>query len=410
MGLIKHCFWGLVLSGGLYIVALLALCIPSVQRQATYANIVNPARWENVSNIEQYGFVHHQVQPFTIKSTDNVTLYAWHILPTHLYRKHREQLVKQPDFGIKPFDEAVSTVGLRLMLDDVKATTVVSFHGNAAHLGSSYRPATYQQLLSASTPEHPVHVVAFDYRGFGLSTGSPTEQGVIDDGLCVLSALCGGPQEHSSLNRASLSSSASSLIPAQIILVGQSLGTFIATASFHEWSIKLGQAPFRALILLAGFSSLPKLLDSYSIKGLTPPVLSPLTPYPMAQNWFRKLLVDRWDLLSRLRDMLLDERLALDVTMMHARDDWEIPYREGFVNWQAVEHLANGSGTLSMTHDDLTTPEFTRTWESEDSLKRVKWQKIRHGGHNRIPTSEHLKLTLMDILDDSDGQRPNLAR
>lgn len=399
MGWVKHCFWGLVVSGGLYVTTLLALTIPIIQRNATYAHNINPARWENVSNVEQYGFIHHQVQPFTVRSTDNVTLYAWHILPTHLYRGHRQDLVTQHSFGLKPFEEAVNTVGLRLLLSDPKATTIVGFHGNAAHLGSSYRPATYQQFLSVSTPEHPVHVIAFDYRGFGISTGSPNEVGVIDDGLSMLSALCGGPQRYSSLNRGSVSSAVPGLSPDQIILAGQSMGTFVATASFHEWSVKLGQAPFKALILLAGFSSLPKLLDSYSIKGITPPVLSPLTPYPMAQNWFRKLLVDRWDLAARLREMLLIKDLTLDVTMMHARDDWEIPYREGFANWQIVEKLVNGTGTFSSTHDDLMHPEFTKSWESDGKSKRVRWQKVRHGGHNRIPTSEHLKVALMDILE-----------
>lgn len=85
---------------------------------------------------------------------------------------------------------------------------------------------------------------------------------------------------------------------------------------------------------------------------------------------------------------------------MHARDDWEIPYREGYRNWLAVQEAANGTGIFSSTHDEVSHPEFTKSWQSEDGSKRVKWQKVRHGNHNRIPTSEHVKLVLYDILDD----------
>lgn len=379
---------------------LAVLTIPTVQRNATYAHNINPSRWQNLTNVEQFGFVHHQVQPFTVQSSNNTTLYAWHILPTHLYRQHQQKLINQPDFGVKPFDQAASTVGLRTLFENPNSKVVLSFHGNAAHIGSAYRPATYQQLLSVSTPEQPVHVIAFDYRGFGWSTGTPTEEGVIDDGVAILSALCGPPSDEPNANRPEFSQ-ISKLHPSQLILIGQSLGTFVSTATQHKWTFELGQAPCNALVLLASFSSLTKLLDSYSIKGLTPPILSPLTPYPFFQRMFRYMIVDKWDTASRLKDLLRQSGTKFDVTMMHAKDDWEIPYREGYMNWLAVEEVANGTGTFTSTSKDLMHPEWTKTWKSTDGLKTVRWDKVRHGGHNRIPTSEHVKLVLYDILERS---------
>lgn len=380
---------------------MLALTIPALQRNVTYAHNINPAYWQNLSNVEQFGFLHHQVQPFTIKSTNDVTLHAWHILPAHLYRENKEDLTSQRDFGLKPFDEAVDSVGLRLLLNEPNAKVVVSFHGNAAHIGSSHRPATYQQLLSTSTREQPVHVIAFDYRGFGMSTGTPKEQGVIDDGVAVMSALCGSSPtdlaEHG--GQSSGSSSRTRLHPSQIILVGQSLGTFVSTATYHEWTVKLQRAPFKALVLLASFSSLPKLLDSYSIKGLAPPVLSPLTQYPWAQKWVRERIWDKWDTASRLKELLRLADTKLDLSIMHARDDVEIPSREGYMNWLAVQEAVNGTGTFSSTHDDVYHPEFTKSWVSDDGMKRARWDKVRHGGHNRLPTSEHVKVILYDILE-----------
>ena len=111
------------------------------------------------------------------------------------------------------------------------------------------------------------------------------------------------------------------------------------------------------------------------------------------------MIVDKWDTATRLQEMIKQKDLKLDVTIMHAKDDWEIPYREGYVNWMAMQEAADGIGTFSATHDDPMHPEFTRKWTSEDGLKRVRWDKVRHGGHNRIPTSEHVKLILCDILE-----------
>lgn len=397
---VKQCFWTLAGTGAVYVLSMLALTIPALQRNVTYAHNINPARWQNLSNVEQFGFLHHQVQPFTIKSTNNVTLHAWHILPAHLYREHREDLINQPDFGLKPFDEAADLVGMRLLLNEPNAKVVVSFHGNAAHIGSSHRPGTYQQLLSTSTTKQPVHVIAFDYRGFGMSTGTPNECGVIDDGVAVMSALCGSPNDVTEMNgKSSGSSSRASLHPSQIILVGQSLGTFVSTATYYEWTVRLHQAPFKALVLLASFSSLPKLLDSYSIKGLTPPLLSPLTQYPWAQKWIRDRIYDKWDTASRLKELVRLVDTKLDLTIMHAKDDVEIPYREGYMNWLTVQEAVNGTGTFSSTHDDVYHPEFTKSWVSDDGMKRVRWDKVRHGGHNRLPTSEHVKVILYDILE-----------
>lgn len=113
------------------------------------------------------------------------------------------------------------------------------------------------------------------------------------------------------------------------------------------------------------------------------------------------MIVDKWDTASRLKDLVRQPGTKFDVTMMHAKDDWEIPYREGYMNWLAIEEAANGTGTFTSTSKDLMHPEWTKTWKSTDGLKTVRWDKVRHGGHNRIPTSEHVKLVLYDILERS---------
>ena len=167
----------------------------------------------------------NQVTPFQLLTPDGELLHAWHILPVHLYRKYKAELQAAGPPRIQAGDRAAESIGLRLLLENPQANVVVSFHGNAGHLASSYRPATYQQILSLSTEERPVHVIAFDYRGFGLSTGSPSERGVIDDGLAIMSALCESSQKQ-----------ARSLAPSQIILLGQSMGTSTNYSQVFAWS------------------------------------------------------------------------------------------------------------------------------------------------------------------------------
>jgi pimeloyl-ACP methyl ester carboxylesterase len=369
-----------------------ALTHPVVQRNAVYAYNINPTYFQDLNNTEQFGFLHYQIQPFTITTPDNVTLFAWHILPAHLYYEHQDALKHQENFGLKPFEEAVNTVGLQLLLNDPNATLVVSFHGNAAHLGSSYRPATYQQLLSGSTREKPVHVVAFDYRGFGLSTGSPTEEGVIQDSISVLSAFVGQPKGLDVVDKG--------VDPSRIVLLGQSMGTFIATAAYYEWVMKLGRAPFKALFLIASFTSLPELLESYSFKGLTPPLLAPLRAYPPLQQWMLSTIADKWDTSRRLVEMAQSPDVRLDLTMMHARDDWEIPWQQGRLSWDRVLEAASKGEVDFPRNLDI------EEWKSPDGKKHLRWERLRHGGHNKIPTSEHAKMVMLRLIQGDVSASP----
>ncbi|OAP55173.1 hypothetical protein AYL99_10873 [Fonsecaea erecta] len=382
-------FWALAGCGLIYALALGSLTFPVVQRNATYVHNINPTYFQDLNNTEQFGFLHHQIQPFTVVTPDNVTLFAWHILPTHLYYKHEEALTKQTDFGLKPFEIASKSIGLQLLLNDPKAKIIVAFHGNAGHLASNYRPSAYQQILGVSTPEKPVHVIAFDYRGFGLSTGSPTEQGVIEDAVSLLSALTGESND----GKRRRNEGHQYVDPAQVVLVGQSMGTFISTAFYHEWVAKLGRAPFKGLVLIASFTSLPNLLETYSFKGLTPPILSPLMAYPRLQEWLRSQIQDKWDASSRLVELAKTPEIQLNLVMLHARNDYEIPWREGWANWDfLLEAATDGKVDFPRNFD-------REEWKSVDGRKHLRWERVRHGGHNRIQTSEQVRLAILRLIE-----------
>ncbi|CEJ55456.1 hypothetical protein PMG11_01714 [Penicillium brasilianum] len=391
----KKAYWTLVAGGLAYVLFVTALTFSAVQRFFLYANKVNPAYWQDVNQVEQFGFLKTQVQPFHLVTPDNETLYGWHLMPLHLCREHEKELMENPPSG--PAADYEQTLAFKILANDPNARVVVSFHGNAAHLGSAQRPATYNTLLGLSTPSHPVHVFAIDYRGFGVSTGSPTEEGVITDGVSLLNFLTAGPLR----------------IPtSQIVIMGQSLGTAVTAAVAERFAfghpdptavqpaIKNAE-PFAGIILLASFSNLPSLIQSYSVKGLTPPMLSPLIGYPRFQKWIMSHIVDHWDTAARVARLTgvnspyeLDHvHKDLDLTIVHAQNDIEIPWREGRRVWTAATggDLKGAPGTVVFTKSETVSPSQVEIWENKITakdgsqvLKKVRWERVRYGGHNRV--------------------------
>lgn len=248
-------------------------------------------------------------------------------------------------------------------------------------------------MLSLSTPSNPVHVFAIDYRGFGVSTGSPTEEGLITDGVSLINFLTAGPLK----------------IPtSRIVIMGQSLGTAVAAAVAERYTFgspdrtKIQPAikdaePFAGVIMVASFSNVANVIESYSIKGLTPPMLSPLIGYPRFQKWVLSHIVDRWDTrarLQRLTGIILDTsglgHKDLDLTIIHSSNDIEIPWYEGRRNWAAAtgEDIKNAPGALTYERTEAGKPvSEVKIWENKitgkdgtTALKKVRWERVRYGG------------------------------
>jgi uncharacterized protein len=113
------------------------------------------------------------------------------------------------------------------MPHDLPRAVALFAHGNAGNL--SHRADLFQALHQLG-----IAVLAFDYRGYGRSEGSPNEAGVIADGRAARKWLA---------NRAG--------VPEQgIILMGESLGGAVAVMLASE-------VPARALVLENTFSSVP---------------------------------------------------------------------------------------------------------------------------------------------------------
>ncbi|KAF2840479.1 alpha/beta-hydrolase [Patellaria atrata CBS 101060] len=415
--IIKKAYWTLAGVGAVYIIFLSALSNTWIQRHALYAHKLFSGWWVNYARPEAFGFASKQVTPFNVSTPDGEILSAWHVLSLDTYGQNEQEILESKSSPIDE-DEEFSSIAsnLRFLSDDPRARLVIDLHGNAGHVAQGWRTASYLSLTALPK----THVLALDYRGYGHSTGSPTEAGLITDGIALVNYAI------DTLH-----------VPAsRIILLGQSLGTAVVSAvalSFADPDNSTGLIPtgvekgvmnlegtdFASVILIAPFTSMPDLMGSYRIAGIIP-ILSSLRPYPRIQSFFRRMIVDTWETESRLKALVslvshkhkgiayhasfdgeedyeamvqLDiahnksSRPKLNLKLIHARNDYNISPRnsgqllritanatsfEGLSNFQfesRKEVIKKGDGTLERFVADGV---------------RIEFELLPYGGHNRI--------------------------
>lgn len=165
----------------LYAAFLGLLTTPFLQTHAIYLHSIKMTRSMDLNVPESFGFLRNQVAPFVIATSDNETLFAWHILPTGLYEKHENALVEEPS----GFSADITTrLSLKFLHVNPESLLVIYMHGAAGTVGSGYRVPSYR-ALSAGLPVK-AHVLTFDYRGFGRNSGWPSETGLIIDTVSII--------------------------------------------------------------------------------------------------------------------------------------------------------------------------------------------------------------------------------
>ncbi|XXH02963.1 glycylpeptide N-tetradecanoyltransferase [Hypoxylon texense] len=320
---------------GLYVTFILLGAFPFFQRHFLYAHRINTLFWHNLNKPEYWGFARNQVTPFSLTTVDEETIYAWHILPLPTYLRHEDKLqAQQPGFS----DDITKTTSFKLLKDDPEARLVIYFHGNAGHIAQGFRSESYHTLTDSSR----YHVLAIDYRGFGKSTGTPSETGLLHDGAAAVDWA---------MHVAG--------IPAgRIIIMGQSLGTAVTSAVAEHFALQ--GIEFAGVILIAGFSSLPTLLSSYAAAGFIP-VLSPLRPIPPLLRFFQRFIVDKWKSADRLARVASLAQTRLRLTFIHAKNDLEIPCHESDALFK--------SAASAIIHEDLDDDSFS-SWKELRTLRR----------------------------------------
>ncbi|MCJ1309896.1 hypothetical protein MMC25_003557 [Agyrium rufum] len=248
---------------GLYASLLALLTRPIFQSHAVYLHAVQLTWFKDLNVPEIWGFPKNQVTPFEITTPDGNNLYAWHVLPIELYRKHELDLVAEPT-GFT--SDIRSRVGFQLLRDDPEARLILHFHGAGGTVGSGYRVNNYR-ALSAGQP-NKIHVLTFDCRGFGRSPGMPSQSGLTTDGLAVVDWA---------INVAGIP-------PSRILIFGQSMRTAVSVAISEYSALRSDPVVFAGTILVAPFVDVPTLVSIYRIMGAIP-LLSPLKRFPALFNY-----------------------------------------------------------------------------------------------------------------------------
>jgi pimeloyl-ACP methyl ester carboxylesterase len=288
---------------------------------------------------EQWGFAKNQVTPFFFDTPDHESLYAWHILPNGLYAQHEAELMEGPT-GVA--EDITRRRGFQLLQDDPNARLIISFHGNAGHVAQGWRPDLYRTLIQGST--HSFHVLAVDYRGYGYSTGSPDEKGLITDGIATV---------HWALNVAKIP-------PERIVIVGHSMGTAVTAATAEHFALQ--GIDFAGIIVVAPFSSMPKLLTRYTIGDLVAP-LYPIEWIPWLHRRFADVIHEKWPSAERLANfMRVSTRAKLFI--IGARNDYNIRYSHSDTIFAAAANA---------TTDDMPVEVF-------EKLKEKSTVHTGHGG------------------------------
>ncbi len=181
-----------------------------------------------------------------LSTPDNVTLGAWFVLSDQYHQTLR---TLSPTTPASPTQANIKEAVRQF-------PTILFLHGAAATRAVAWRVATYSSFTSRLN----ANVFAIDYRGYGDSTGSPDQEGLVLDAYTAWTWLL----EHGAKQE-------------DILIVGHSLGTGVS-AQLAKILAAEGQNP-RGVVLLAPFSTLSKVVETYPVFGV--PILQPLQSFPL---------------------------------------------------------------------------------------------------------------------------------
>lgn len=197
-----------------------------------------------------------------IRTADGETLHGWWI-PAEGGSPTRESRTQEPPTQ-EPPTRGSTTRGIVLL-----------FHGNAGNI--SHR-IDYAQMFNRMG----YACLLVDYRGYGKSSGSPSEEGTYQDALAAWNWLQSRGAK-----------------PADVVIAGESLGGGVAS-----WLA--AQHPPRALLLMSAFTSIPDLAAK----------IYPFLPVRLISRI-------TYDNLANLR------RIKVPLLVAHSRDDEVVPFAHG---------------------------------------------------------------------------------
>lgn len=374
---------------GLYACLLGLLTTAFFQAHVVYLHKIQLTWFKDLDIPENFGFLRGQTTPFFINSSNGGTLYAWHILPVELYREHESALVAEPSgFAL----DITSRLAFKLLRDDPNAQLVIHMHGAGGTVGSGYRVSNYR-ALSAGQPKM-IHVLTFDYRGFGRSRGTPSERGLCLDAIAVVDWAMKD----------------AGIPPSRILLFSQSLGTAVSLAVSEHFTLQSPPIVFAGAILVAPFVDVPTLVATYRVGGSIP-ILSPLARFSWLFNYLRTFIQDKWPSKDRIAGYIRaneaqDEKYRL--ILIHAEDDYDIPFHHTeVIFWHAV----NATVLQGINYDkfeevknrskkDLGAAGSITEWRTKNGV--IREEILKTGLHDAIMGYQVITMAVMRIFEAAE--------
>ncbi|KAJ3188199.1 hypothetical protein HDU85_005349 [Gaertneriomyces sp. JEL0708] len=265
--------------------------------------------------------------------------------------------------------------------------TLLYCHANAGNMGHRL------PIALALQRRYPVNLVMYSYRGYGLSTGSPSENGLKTDTRAVMEFM----KSHEKLSKT------------KIVIYGQSLGGAVAVyaasaigkSSARESSKKVdstagSQLDIAGLILENTFLSLPSLVPS----------IMPFTKYlPI-----KLLLTQIWDTQSLCRSL----PPALPILLLSGSKDELVPPHHMRGLWETLVRQRDGSTTLKEpsqgsdrrnTNEEIGLQDFLQSSSQStdhitlDTETNVTLARFRDGTHNETCMQKGYFTTIVDFLN-----------
>jgi abhydrolase domain-containing protein 12 len=370
---------GIGIVSATYIATLISILrVPWIGNHAVYMHRLQLIGRKNLNCPEQFGFAYRQVTPSYITTRDGVKLHTWHVLPLGLYQKTAKALVAQDPFQPTSSDFQ-GTLNFKLLRDDPEARLVIHTHGSSGALAAYCRPETYRSLSSLAPDK--IHVLAFDYRGFGLSSGSPTEQGLRIDAEAVFdwaTKEAGIPASH-------------------IIILGQSMGAGVAIALARDLALK--KVSIAGLIITGAFTDVQTMLAEYrSVFGIRPFGL--LAMFPGSMALCTRGMCNKWENLDALVDVVRHSS-TYHVHIFHAQDDPILPWS---LSNRFFEHTVKASRDTAMENDEFEKQKAEWTVNMGDGGWAVEWpiakglvrqEVVRWGEHDKIMAQPQIAMAVM---------------
>lgn len=377
-------------AAALYLGLLGLLTTSFFQAHLVYLHAIQMTWFKDLDVPEVFGFLHNQVTPFGIQAAGGESLYAWHILPVELYRKHEQELVAEPS-GYA--NDITSRLAFKLLCGDPDSRLIIHMHGAGGTVGSGYRAPNYR-ALSAGQPEK-MHVLTFDYRGFGRSAGWPSERGLILDALAVVEWA---------INIAKIP-------PSRILTFSQSLGTAVNVAVAEHYAQQDIAVVFAGHILVAPFVDVPTLVSTYSVAGIIP-ILSPVARFPVLFNYLRSFIRDEWSTKDRIASYVRTNEAngnKYRLTIIHAEDDYDIPWHHTpIVSWHAVNAtLPKGlsfeelDDAKSKSRVDMGYAGSVVEWRTDHGI--IREEILKYGLHDVIMGNPIITLAVMRMFEGTSS-------